>query len=291
MSAVPETTPAAAPLPSVAGSPWSLWRRQVAAILRLEMKKSFLGRRAVLLYLLALLPVLVMVAYAVGGLLFGAEGPLEQATQIFAWIYQIFLLRFVVFFGCVWAFTNLFRGEVLDQSLHYYFLTPVRRPVLVVGKYLAALITSIVLFGGATVVCYLLMYVPFGGRALSQHFLSGPGLSQLFAYLGVTALACLGYGALFLLIGLFFRNPILPAFAILLWEGINFLLPQLLKKLSVVHYLKSLSPVPLSEGPFALVAEPPPVLVSVGGLILLTAVILFLAGLRIRRMEIDYGGD
>ena len=34
--------------------PWSLWLRQIRAIFRLEIEKNFLGRRSILLYLLAL---------------------------------------------------------------------------------------------------------------------------------------------------------------------------------------------------------------------------------------------
>jgi hypothetical protein len=37
--------------------PWSLWWRQIRAIFRLEIEKNFFGRRSILLYLLALLPV------------------------------------------------------------------------------------------------------------------------------------------------------------------------------------------------------------------------------------------
>ncbi len=76
-------------------------------------------------------------------------------------------------------------------------------------------------------------------------------MKQALTYLGITALACIGYGAVFLIIGLFFRNPIIPAILIYGWEWINFLLPPLLKKLSVIHYLHSLTPVPIPEGPFA----------------------------------------
>ena len=33
-------------------------------------------------------------------------------------------------------FSNLFRGEMLEKTLHYYYLTPLRRELLVAGKYL-----------------------------------------------------------------------------------------------------------------------------------------------------------
>ena len=99
----------------------------------------------------------------------------------------------------------------------------------------------------------------------------------MLAYLGVTILACIGYGAVFLLVGLFFRNPIIPALLLYGWEWINFLLPPFLKKISVIHYLQSLVPVPMSEGPFAVLVEPTPAWISVPSLLLFTGVVLFLA--------------
>ena len=54
-------------LKSVAGGwkrhPWSLWGRQIVAILRLEVKKNFMGKRAILIYLFALAPVLLMAGF------------------------------------------------------------------------------------------------------------------------------------------------------------------------------------------------------------------------------------
>ena len=43
-------------------SHWALWKRQVASILRLEIRKNFTGKRSILIYLLALLPVFIMAA-------------------------------------------------------------------------------------------------------------------------------------------------------------------------------------------------------------------------------------
>ncbi len=46
-----------------------------------------------------------------------------------------------------------------------------------------------------------------------------------------------------------FRNPILPAAAILIWEAINPFLPAVLKQFSVIYYLKSLCPVDIPSPP------------------------------------------
>ena len=107
----------------------------------------------------------------------------------------------------------------------------------------------------------------------------------------ITILACVGYGAFFLVVGLFIRNPIIPALLLYGWEWLNFLLPPLLKKVSVVHYLNSLVPVPVSEGPFAVVAEPTPAWIAIPSMLIVTAIVLIVSSFRIRHMEIRYGSD
>ena len=65
----------------------------------------------------------------------------------------------------------------------------------------------------------------------------------------------------------------------------------LLKKISIIYYLQSLTPVPMSDGPFAFIADPVSGWVAVPGLLVLTIVILIIASYRIRRMEIKYTSE
>ena len=272
-------------------SHWALWLRQIAAIMRLEVKKNFLGKRAVLIYLLALMPIGLLTMIAV---LQPADRDwidFAQYPKLFSGIYNALILRTVIFFGCAWIFMNLFRGEIVDRSLHYYFLSAVRREVLIAGKYFSGLVTSIILFTGVTVVSMFLTFFAHFFSASTRFFLEGAGLGQLFTYIVITVLACVGYGAFFMVVGLFFRNPIIPALVLYGWEWINFLLPPLLKNISVIHYLNSLVPVPISEGPFAVVAEPTPAWILVPGLLIVTTLVLIGAGYRSHRMEIRYGSD
>src|SRR5438445_8828495 len=271
--------------------PLQLWLRQIAAIMRLELKKNFFGKRAVLVYLLALMPIGLLMLIAL--LPPAAREWLDFARYplLFSIIYNALILRTVVFFGCAWIFMNLFRGDMVDRSLHYYFLSAVRRDVLMAGKYVSGLVTSIILFTVVTVVSMLLIFFPHFYSASVRFFLDGPGLFQLFTYAGITILACIGYGAFFLIVGLFFRNPIIPALLLYGWEWLHFLLPPLLKKISVIHYLNSLTPVPMSEGPFAVVAEPTPAWIAVPSLVIVTILVLIAASYRFRHMEIRYGSD
>src|SRR5262245_54708200 len=285
MSSVVEAVPTMPVKPNIA-----LWLKQIRAIFLLEIEKNFFSRRSILIYLLALLPILPLTLIA----LIPHEGEFadfRQYSTIYSFLYNGLILQTIVFFGCAWIFMNLFRGELVDRSLHYYFLSSVRREVLVVGKYLSGLATSMLLFTTTTVVSMLLLYLPNFYSESIRFFSTGPGLKHLVTYAVITLLACVGYGAFFTVVGLFVRNPIIPALVLYGWEWLNFLLPPLLKKISVIHYLKSLMPVPISEGPFAVVAEPTPAWVAIPGLILVTAIVLIISGYRIKKMEIRYGSD
>ena len=125
------------------------------------------------------------------------------------------------------------------------------------------------------------------------------GLEHAAVYVGVTVLACVGYGAFFLVAGMLFRNPILPAAAILIWEAVNPFLPAVLKQFSVIYYLKSLCPVDIPSAPGTpallalLISNPDPVSVPVAvlGVVIVALVALYVSSVQVRRMEINYTSE
>jgi len=360
-----------------------IWWAQVKAVIRLELKKTFFAKRGLWIYILAALPVVLYIAYAVAmanqqhqtsrlarrgektlsyqdllaakpgmtkqevtallgkppvifhwtetrptgpdsteeiahedyqysdgvnDLYLGlANGKVEsvhiregfnqgQDSIMFAGVFQFFFLRLAIFFGCLGIFMNLFRGEVLDKSLHFYFLAPIRREVLMVGKFLAGLCATCVIFVASEMLQTLAFLWHLSPQAQNAYLHQNHGLEHAAIYVGVTVLACIGYGSFFLVAGMLFKNPILPAAGILIWEGINPFLPSLLKQFSVIYYLKSLCPVeiPVSPGTppfFALLvsnAEPISAPLAVGGVLIVTAIALLISGVQVRRMEINY---
>ena len=275
----------------------TLWLTQIAAVLRLEMRKTFFARRGLWVYLLALIPVIVFAGHSFDMMRRHRPCDFGQDTNIFAGVFQLLDMRLVLFFGCLGIFLNLFRGEVIDKSLHYYFLAPIRREVLVVGKYLAGLIAAIVIFTSSTLLQFAALYAHFPSSMVASYLRDGNGWSHLAAYAGVTVLACFGYGSLFLLMGSLFRNPIFPAAAVLLWESINAFVPAVLQKFSVIYYLKSLCPIeaPPSVGPplslLIVNADPISAGIAIPGILLFTLLVLVISALRIRRMEITYSTD
>jgi hypothetical protein len=266
------------------GGPWGAWRRQLPALVWMELRRTFLSRRALGPWLLALLPITILGLRAIWPNAVERPGNVGEATTIFAATFQ-FHLRLVIFFGCVAIFGNLIRREVLDRSLHYAFLTPLRRELLALGKYLAGVLGTGLVFGGATLATFALAYLPYRS---ADFFLRGPGFGHLLAYLGVTWLACIGYGAAFLALAFFVKSPALPAVALFGWESINFLLPPLLKRFSVIYWLQDLCPVPVSHGPLAVIADPPSPWLAIPGVLLLSAALLALSAWKVRRMEVKY---
>ncbi len=266
-----------------------LRRRQAWQTLRLELARSFSFWGSVRLLFLAFAPAFIIAAHAIHD----RRCNLDEETLILAGIVQLYYVRFGVFFGCLAIFVRQVRGELAERTLHYWFLAPVRREVLVTGKFLAGVLTTAAVFGAGVLTSFVLMYAHFdAGR---QFVLEGPGLAQLWAYLLVVTLACVGYGAVFLTLSLLFKNPIVPAVVLLFWELINPALPAWLQRISVVHYLKPLFPVELrTQGflsLFTVVAEPLPGWLAVSGLLVFAALVLAFACWRIRRLEVLYSGD
>ena len=223
---------------------------------------------------------------------------LEEDRAIFAGIFQYFYLRLAIFFGCLGMFMYLFRGEMSNRTLHFWFLAPARREVLLAGKYAAGLIASAAIFGGGALLMFAAMLWPHDAVEVQAYWNAG-GMGHVFWYAAAAALGCVGYGSVFLAVGLYVRNPIIPAAVLLAWESAAGILPHILQKMSILYYLQSLCPVPapiegdaptlirLLAAPAAPASRPGAIL----GLLLLTAFVLWIGGVAVRRMQITYGTE
>jgi hypothetical protein len=222
----------------------------------------------------------------------------EEDRLIFAGIFQYFYLRLAIFFGCLGIFMYLFRGEMSNRTLHFWFLAPARREVLLAGKYAAGLIAAATIFGGGALLMFAAMVWPHDAVEVQAYWNAG-GMSQAFWYVAAAVLGCVGYGSVFLAVGLYVRNPIIPAAVLLAWEGAAAVLPHALQKVSILYYVQSLCPVPppidddvptlfrLLAAPAAPASRPGAIL----GLLLLTGFVLWIASRAVRRMQISYGAD
>lgn len=265
---------------------WSLWAAQAITIMRIELKRYVLARRWLGVYAAACAPVALLFAFAVQGRI---HPSLSDISQMYAVFFQTFALRLSIFFSCALVFSQLFRGEILEKTLHFYLLSPVRREVIAVGKYLAGVVALALIFATSTILTNILIYMP--NSSWASFFLEDAGLSNLFKYVSVTVLACVAYGSIFMLTGLYFRNPVVPAILIAAWEAFYFVLPETLQKFTVMHYLQSLLPLIIDRGPFSVIVDPSSAVFSVFALLCTAAVLVWAAGKALCRTEITYSAD
>jgi ABC-type transport system involved in multi-copper enzyme maturation permease subunit len=274
-------------LPAAEGT-WVRRRRQLLAVVGQEMSRGLSLRRGLWLLALAFAPTFIILMHALND----SSHNLDEESVVLGVILQLYYVRCGIFFGCLGLAVRLVRGEVAERTLHYPLLAPLRRELLMAGKFLAAALTAFLTFGTAVAASLLLMYshLPEGRAFLAE----GGGWGHLGWYLAVTALACLGYLAVLLALSLVFKNPVVPAALFVVWEGINAFLPAGLKYLSVTFYLKPLFPVQLPLRGLDLltvVAEPTPVWLAVVGLLGFSALVVALACWRVRTLEVSYSTD
>src|SRR5438093_3475588 len=177
---------------------------QIGVVAGFEMRQFRAGRKWFFPLLLAAAPVSLVSLL----LLFDPHPPSNSdITRVFAVMFQTFMLRLMILFGCALVFANLYRGDMVTRTIHFYLLTPVRREVLVAGKYLAGLLMRAALYGTTVAITNSLIHSANRQAVADAHLYHGPGMSQLLSYVGIAALACVGYGSVFMLTGFLFKNP------------------------------------------------------------------------------------
>jgi ABC-type transport system involved in multi-copper enzyme maturation permease subunit len=268
----------------------NVWMAQLRAVARVELRRYRRSRRWIAPVILALLPIALMLA----SVLIGFQAPygpmlMRRVPIEYGAFFQNLWLRFMIFFSCAFLFSQLFRSELLEKTLHHYYLVPIRRDAVVLGKFLTTLIASVLLFSTATAMTYFLFFWP---ASEGREFLLTPvGISHMGRYVAIAALSCASYGALFLLIGLIFRNPMIPALFVLCWETFTYFLPSLFQHLSFTLYLHSLMPVTILNGPFDISVEPPAPIVSAVGLLGASAGLVWFSSFLVKRIQITYTAD
>jgi ABC-type transport system involved in multi-copper enzyme maturation permease subunit len=262
---------------------------QVRRVAGLEARRNLFAWRAAWIYFLAFAPTAIIALHLLIDRNSGNQIP--EDTDVLAGIVQFYYIRLAIFFGCLGIFSRLIRGEMVERSLHYYLLSPVRREVLLLAKFFAGATSAVMLFGTALLADFTLTYLRFRAAGFDYVF-NGPGLGQIEAYVGIAVLACLGYGSVFLLLSMLFKNPTPAAMLVMGWESINPILPSLLQKISVASYLRHLMPIKVpGEGIFALLTvntEPVAPWVAALGVLIVTAVVVTLSCYRMRGLEIRY---
>ena len=217
--------------------------RSALRIYDLSLGQMLWSRRTVFMALIVggpvVVAVLLRVLFAMGlspqGVINGrpvtVDGPVIFGLMIWGFYLQFSVPLLGMFYG-----TALIADEVEDKTITYLFTRPVSRGAVLVGKYLAYLgCTGLVVLPSVMLVFFLV--VPLEGGSIGTSF---PDLVKDLALLAV-GLAV--YGALFALVGAWFKRPLLTGLVfIFVWEKTIVFVPGYMKRFTVSYYIQGLVP-------------------------------------------------
>jgi ABC-type transport system involved in multi-copper enzyme maturation permease subunit len=243
----------------------------------LSLGEMLWSRRTVFLMLVTGVPVFVALVFRIvqstGVAPLRVNSAPVDGGAIFGMMIWVFFLRFIVPVLGVFYGTALLADEVEDRTITYLFTRPIRRGAVLVGKYLAYLVsTSLVVLPSVVLVYFLL--VPLGQVART--------FTAFAADLGLLALGLAAYGALFALVGAALKRPLVSGLVFVFgWEQIALIVPGYVKRFTVAHYVQGLVPHAMPSDGVAAVLQSvlrdnPPALVCILALAGVVAVSLWL---------------
>lgn len=223
----------------------------------------------------------------------GSKAIVAKANDVFQVMLRTLYLQFIVFFVAIVFGFSIMRQESDDQTLHYLFLQPVERWIIVMGKLAASLVLGMLVCMASYWLTYLIMNLKlFGVRTVVGQLFGEGYVVFMLKECGVIALALVAYTSIAMIFGSLFKSV---AFAIILmaWEAGLPYLPGTMKLWTIMHYLQSLLPQPVvgDHKLFEIWSEPASVLMSLSVIFCMSAFFVCACiGLNQYR-ECKYGGE
>jgi ABC-type Na+ efflux pump permease subunit len=259
-----------------------------ARIFDLSLGQMLWSRRSVFLGLVVGGPVVLAAALRLAeasGLLFTFDRPRAAGTVVYGMMIWLIYVRFLVPVLGVFYGTSLVADEVDDKTITYLFTRPIQRSAVIIGKYLAYLVCTVLLLLPSVVLVFFLV-VPIGRAATI-----GAMFPTLLTDLAMLAFGLAAYGAVFAYVGARLKRPLVAGLVFALgWEPAVLIAPGYLKRVTVAYYLQALvrHEMPQDSPASALLQifrEIPSLSTSLIGLAIIVGLGLWFAGRTVERRE------
>jgi ABC-type transport system involved in multi-copper enzyme maturation permease subunit len=264
--------------------------RSTARIFDLSLGQMLWSRRSVFLGVVVGGPIALAIALRLleaSGAMFTFDNPRPAGALVYGMMIWLIYVRFLVPVLGVFYGTSLIADEVDDKTVTYLFTRPIPRRAIILGKYLAYLVCTVLLLLPTVTVVFFLV-VPIGrGRTAGEMF------PILLSDLAMLALGLAAYGALFAFIGTRLKRPLLVGLLFAFgWEPAVLIAPGYLKRLTVAYYLQPLVRHEIPQPEFRPAAallqvfrEVPSMSVGLAGLAVILCGALWLAARTVERRE------
>jgi ABC-type transport system involved in multi-copper enzyme maturation permease subunit len=189
------------------------------------------ARRSRAVLVVCALPVLAAAVFLLRRLL--AADPGVTGLRVFSDLIMSFYLQFIVLMLALFYGTSVVSEEVENKTLTYLTTRPVAKAAVILGKYGAYTVRSIVLVAAGVVASFLILNY--------DHLNEGDAWLVLLKSLIVLVLALIAYTAFFTFLGAFLKKSVLfGLFFCFGWENIVQYFPGTTQRLTLIHYLKSI---------------------------------------------------
>ena len=202
------------------------------AIFKLTLRQLFFSKRGLLILSGCILPLVIAIIF---------RFYVDRASTVNSFIPNItfYLYGFLTNICAIFYGTAIVSDEVDGRGLTYLQMRPIKKPVLLLTKFAAYLIGTVVLI----MVSHLLLTgIIETHPKLRERLLV---LSMSFVYIGSLSLGLLAYGALAVLMSTRFKQPVIWMLLFVFgWEMVT-AIPQMpvgIKRLAYKHYLMTLFP-------------------------------------------------
>jgi ABC-2 type transport system permease protein len=202
------------------------------AVFDLSLDGMVFSRRSLLMALLVAAPVAFAILYRVLAVTHGT--PPLGPSDLYALMVAVYWVRNVLPLAALFYATSLVADEVEGRTLTYLLTRPITRASIMAGKFGAYLATTLTLALPAAVVTFFILMTSPAAPAL------GPAAVDLLRDLGVMLLALVVYGALFALLGVLLKRPVIPGLLFLYGWELLANLPGYLPRLTLTAWLRSL---------------------------------------------------
>jgi ABC-type transport system involved in multi-copper enzyme maturation permease subunit len=253
----------------------------------LSIGQMLWSRRTVFMALVVSAPMVLALAYRLLRASFGdpeVNGQAVRGTTLFGMTIWLLYLRFIVPILGVFYGTSLIADEVDDKTITYLFIRPISRASILLGKYLAYLVSTVFVVLPSVMVVYFLA-TPFDLGVIAHSF---PALAR---DLGLLAVGLAVYGAVFAFIGAWLGHPLVFGLVFAFgWEQLALFVPGYLRRFTVMYYLQALVPHTMpQDGAMSMLQavfrDTPPALTCLGSLAVFWVLFLFLATRTVDRRE------
>ena len=201
-------------------------------IFNITFNQIIRSKKTILMLIVTFLPVFVAIYYRTS-----ANTDMIMPEQALSQI-MIFFLLFLSILVSLFYGTALMADEIDNRTITYIFTRPIRKYYVVLWKFLSFLLGSFIILIPPMVLTFLLVSTD---SRMSFDF--GTSLVLFTKQLGIAILSILAYGAIFTFFGSRLKHPmiigLLFAFG---WEKIILIIPGIVRKFSVAHYLLSSFP-------------------------------------------------